>query len=199
VLHPKDLRIQRSLRKRVRRNDYQVTMDTDFEQVISKCQTVPRPGQEGTWITGEMRSTYLALHEQGYAHSIEAWQDGELAGGLYGVGLGQLFSGESMFASRPDASKVAFVWLVEQLCDWGFQLVDCQVFTQHLERFGAIQVSRSRYLAQLDDLVSAPGRPGPWTFDENFHPLHERNQNLGLVNEQTEESDPLPTSSKEVK
>ena len=188
VLHPRDLKIQRSLRKRIRRGDYRVTMDTAFEQVITACQKVPRPGQSGTWITGEMRESYLTLHQQGHAHSIETWEGDELVGGLYGVGVGSLFSGESMFAHRSDASKVALVWMVEQLRDWNFKLVDCQVFTEHLERFGAINVPRGRYLAQLEGLVKEPGLRGPWSFDEGFHPLDEFRLNPDLTEELPHES-----------
>jgi leucyl/phenylalanyl-tRNA--protein transferase len=183
ILHPRDLKIQRSLRKRIRRGDYRVSMDTAFEQVISSCRQAPRPGQTGTWITPEMKHSYLALHARGYAHSVEAWEGDELVGGLYGVGLGTLFSGESMFAKASDASKFAFVWLVEQLRDWGFKLVDCQVFTLHLERFGAINVSRSRYLAQLHELMAAPNKIGPWSFDEGFDPLDEFRRNPELTDE----------------
>ena len=130
-----------------------------------------------------MRESYMALHAKGYAHSVEAWEGNELVGGLYGVGLGTLFSGESMFALRSDASKFALVWLVEQLRDWGFKLVDCQVFTQHLERFGAINVPRSRYLAQLDELVRGPNKLGPWCFDTGFNPLDEFRKNPELTEE----------------
>jgi leucyl/phenylalanyl-tRNA--protein transferase len=183
ILHPRDLRVQRSLRKRIRRGDYQITMDRAFEQVISSCQKVPRPGQSGTWITQEMREAYIELHRRGFAHSVEAWEGEELVGGLYGVSIGSLFSGESMFARRPDASKIAFVWLVEQLRDWGFKLIDCQVFTQHLERFGALNVPRSRYLAQLPELVETGHHPGPWRFAEDFHPLDEFRTHPDLTEE----------------
>ena len=172
VLHPRDLHIHRSLRKRIRRNDYRITLDTAFEQVIASCQQTPRTGQAGTWITEEMRACYIQLHKMGHAHSVEAWRGDELVGGLYGVGVGTLFSGESMFAHESDASKVAFVWLVQQLQAWGFQLVDCQVFTEHLERFGAINIPRSRYLAQLEELIQEQNRTGPWSFDNGFDPLN---------------------------
>ncbi len=183
ILHPRDLRIQRSLRKRIRRGDYRITLDEAFEQVIESCQTTERPGQSGTWITEEMREAYIQLYKRGFAHSVEAWDGDELVGGLYGVSLGSLFSGESMFARKPDASKVAFVWLVEQLRDWKFKLIDCQVFTQHLERFGALNVPRSRYLAQLPDLIGAASTPGPWRFDEDFHPLDEFRTHPDLTEE----------------
>ena len=172
VLHPRDLHIHRSLRKRLNRQDYRITLDTAFEQVIESCQQTSRQGQAGTWITEDMRSCYIQLHEMGHAHSVEAWLGDELVGGLYGVGIGTLFSGESMFAHESDASKFAFVWLVRQLQTWGFQLIDCQVFTEHLERFGAINIPRSRYLAQLEELIREPNRPGPWSFDNGFEPLN---------------------------
>ena len=174
VLHPRDLSISRSLRKRIRRGDYRITMDQDFDGVISHCQSIARPEQAGTWITDEMRQAYRDLHREGHAHSVEAWLGDRLVGGLYGVALGSLYSGESMFALEPDASKVAFVWLVKQLIEWKIELVDCQVFTRHLERFGAIEVPRSRYLAQLSEMRNQPKLPPVWSFDSGFHPLKER-------------------------
>lgn len=171
VLRPSALRVSRSLRKRVRRGDYRVTLDTAFADVIARCQATPRPGQAGTWITPEMRDAYIALHELGFAHSVEAWRGEELVGGLYGVGLGGLFSGESMFAHAPDASKVAFVWLVRQLERWGVALIDCQIQTDHLERFGAEDLDRDAFLDALPDLVRPPYGRGRWRFDPDLDPL----------------------------
>jgi leucyl/phenylalanyl-tRNA--protein transferase len=161
-------RVQRSLAKRVRQHPYRVTLDTEFEAVLLGCATVPRKNQPGTWLTAEMRKAYQKLHEMGYAHSVEAWDGDELVGGLYGVGLGTLFSGESMFANAPDASKIAFVHLVRQLERWGFELVDCQVHTPHLERFGGDEISREDYLGRIAGMVGQPGRVGKWRFDEFF-------------------------------
>lgn len=171
VLFFERFRIQRSLKKRIRRGDYEITIDRAFARVVHGCKSAPRPGQRGTWITGDMERAYLQLHELGFAHSVEAWKDGELVGGLYGVAIGTLFSGESMFARAPDASKSAFVWTVAQLHRWGFRLIDCQVHTDHLARFGAIDVPRERYLSLLPELVNAPAYRGPWSFDPNLDPL----------------------------
>lgn len=168
VLHTSDLKVARSLGKRVRQGRYEITFDRAFAQVVEACGEVPRPGQSGTWITDDMLHSYVSLHEAGYAHSVEAWQDGELVGGLYGVSLGQLYCGESMFAKAPDASKVAFVHLVRQLARWGVPLVDCQVYTEHLARFGAVEIPRTHYLEQVHELVRGPHRPGPWSFDADF-------------------------------
>ncbi|MEN0068273.1 MAG: leucyl/phenylalanyl-tRNA--protein transferase [Myxococcota bacterium] len=168
VLPTHELRVPRSLAKRIRQQRFEIKFDTAFSEVVRRCGITPRPGQESTWITDEMHAGYVGLFERGLAHSIEAWADGSLVGGLYGVAVGRLFAGESMFADRPDASKVAFVHLVRQLIRWGFPLVDCQVYTQHLERFGAREVSRQEYLTQIARLVDEEGRPGPWTFDPDF-------------------------------
>lgn len=168
VLFADELRVPRSLAKRIRQQRFEVKFDTAFDEVVAQCAVSRRKGQDGTWITDEMLEAYIALHERGLAHSVEAWQAGELVGGLYGVAIGRLFAGESMFALRPDASKVAFVHAVRQLTEWGFPLIDCQVHTGHLERFGARLVPRDRYLAHLAELVDDPGRPGRWTFDPDF-------------------------------
>ena len=174
VLEPAQLRVQRSLKKRVKRGDYTITFDTCFAEVLAACAEFPRPDQDGTWLTEDLQAAFTALHQRGYAHSVEAWQDGELVGGLYGIAIGAVFCGESMFARRSDASKVAFVHLVRQLDQWNFGLVDCQVHTPHLERFGAHEVPRSAFLRKLKKLSTAPARPGPWTFDAEFNPLESR-------------------------
>jgi leucyl/phenylalanyl-tRNA--protein transferase len=168
VLWAEELHVPRSLRKVLRAGRYTLTADKAFESVIDACAAAPRPGQKGTWITSEMREAYVELHRIGHAHSVEAWWDGALVGGLYGVAIGQMFFGESMYANHPDASKVALVRLVEQLQRWGFPLVDCQVHTEHLARFGAREIPRCEYLKQLADLVEQPGRMGPWTMDEDL-------------------------------
>ncbi|TNE86368.1 MAG: leucyl/phenylalanyl-tRNA--protein transferase [Deltaproteobacteria bacterium] len=166
VLLPSELHVGRSLKKRMRRGDYEIRLDTAFEQVMRACGEVPRPGQDGTWITEEMVEGYTALHERGFAHSVEAYDaHGQLVGGLYGVAVGGLFAGESMFAKAPDASKVAFATFVPQLEKWGFQLVDCQMETEHLARFGARNIPRVEYLRALQILTQQPERLGPWRFD----------------------------------
>ena len=165
VLLAEHLRVPRSLQKVLRKRPYEVRLDTAFSQVIDGCATAHRPGQRGTWITREMRKAYLELHRRGLAHSVEAWREGRLAGGLYGVSLGGAFFGESMFAKEPDASKVAFVTLVEQLRCWEIGLVDCQVYTHHLARFGAEERSRRSYLAALKRALAQPTRIGKWALD----------------------------------
>jgi leucyl/phenylalanyl-tRNA---protein transferase len=165
VLLAEGLRVPRSLQKTLRKGLYRVTLDTAFPKVIEACASVPRPGQRGTWITRSMKRAYLELHESGLAHSVEAWHGERLAGGLYGVSLGAAFFGESMFARQPDASKVAFVTLVEQLRRWDIQLIDSQVYTPHLARFGAQEWPRRRYLAALRKAMAQETRTGPWAFD----------------------------------
>jgi leucyl/phenylalanyl-tRNA--protein transferase len=168
VLQTAEFHVPRSLAKVVRRGDYRITLDTSFDRVLRACAATPRPGQDGTWLTREMEAAYLQMHELGYAHSCEAWRGDELVGGLYGVSIGGFFSGESMFAHAPDASKVAFVHLIEQLSRWGYPLIDCQVHTAHLERFGAREIPRADYLDALPALFDRPHRPGPWSFDPGF-------------------------------
>lgn len=163
VLFVDELHVGRSLKKRMRRGDYTIRADTAFEAVIRACGEAPRPHQDGTWITEEMIAGYLALHERGYAHSVEAYDaEGALVGGLYGVAVGGVFAGESMFAHASDASKVAFATLVPQLKLWGYALVDCQLETEHLARFGARNISRMEYLRRLTGLRDAGLPPGRW-------------------------------------
>ena len=166
VLLPAELQVSRSLAKTMRRGPYEVRLDTAFRPVIEACARVPRPGQSSTWITADMVEAYCDLHERGVAHSAEAWKDGELVGGLYGVSLGGAFFGESMFALAPDASKVAFVTLVRALRSWGIELVDCQVRTEHLARFGAEDWPRARFLSALREALRKETRFGPWALGE---------------------------------
>jgi leucyl/phenylalanyl-tRNA---protein transferase len=169
VLFPPKLRVSRSLRKTLRQQKFAVTLDTAFREVIEYCAR-PRPANPGggTWITPEMIEAYCVMHEQGYAHSVEAWCEGELAGGLYGVALGQAFFGESMFSRRTDASKVAFVHLVRQLAGWGYALIDCQMSTQHLFSLGAEEIRRREFMQQLEQALNQPDRQGRWRFDANL-------------------------------
>jgi leucyl/phenylalanyl-tRNA--protein transferase len=158
-------RVPRSLGRVVRSGLFEVTLDRAFGDVVEACRTMPRPVQDGTWITPEMKDAYLELHALGFAHSAEAWSEGELAGGLYGVSLGAAFFGESMFARRDDASKVAFVTLVDQLARWGITLIDCQVETEHLARFGAENWPRERFLKALTQALEHPTRRGRWSLE----------------------------------
>lgn len=160
-----DLVINRSLRKSIRRAPYQLKIDTAFVDVLTACAQVPRPGQQGTWLVPDMLAAYTELHHQGFAHSFEAWDGDTLVGGLYGVSIGGAFFGESMFARAPEASKIAFVASVRQLNAWRIGLIDCQVHTEHLERFGAYEVPRLRYIEMLKSVVEQPTRRGRWSFD----------------------------------
>ncbi|HET8540372.1 MAG TPA: leucyl/phenylalanyl-tRNA--protein transferase [Anaeromyxobacter sp.] len=165
VLEPERLHVSRSLRRTMRRGRYRVTADTAFERVIRRCAEHARPGQRGTWITAEMEDAYVRLHRLGFAHAFEAWEGEALAGGLYGVSLGAAFFGESMFADRPDASKVAFVRAVEWLSSRAFGLVDCQVRTEHLVSLGAHEIPRREFLRRLAAALEAPTLRGPWRID----------------------------------
>jgi len=166
VLYPDELHVGRSLRTRTRTAGYEVRYDTAFEAVMRGCSEAPREGQDGTWITEEMIEGYVELHRLGHAHSAEAWFEGELVGGLYGVAMGGLFCGESMFARRSDASKVAFVKLVERLREHGFRLVDCQLETEHLERFGARDIPRDQYMEELAECLAMPDPMADWAHGE---------------------------------
>jgi leucyl/phenylalanyl-tRNA--protein transferase len=170
VLIPAELKVSRSLIKVLRNRTYHVRADTDFRGVMQACAQ-PRPGQNGTWITDEMVAAYCMLHEQGLAHSVETWIDGEMAGGLYGVALGGVFFGESMFTRVPNASKIAFVHLVRQLERWRFGMIDCQVYTEHLMSLGAREIPRAHFVRKLRELVNyagVPHSPGRWTLDHDL-------------------------------
>jgi leucyl/phenylalanyl-tRNA--protein transferase len=167
VLFPSELRISRSLARTLRKGRFQVTSDTAFARVVESCRE-PRPGQRGTWITAEMSTAYRRLHESGHAHSVEAWLDGRLAGGLYGVAMGRAFFGESMFARVSDASKVALVALARQLERWRFGLIDCQMNTPHLASLGAREIPREDFARSLAALVDYAPVPGPWRFDDSL-------------------------------
>ncbi len=161
VLFPDQLIISRSLRKTLRKATFSVTFDQAFNEVITACAD-PRKDSTGTWITTAVNSAYNQLHKAGFAHSVETWQDDKLVGGLYGVALGQVFFGESMFHTQTDASKVAFATLVEHLQSWGYRLIDCQVHTRHLESFGARQIDRNAFIKRLDQYCDIPAKPSAW-------------------------------------
>ncbi|RJQ65923.1 MAG: leucyl/phenylalanyl-tRNA--protein transferase [Desulfobacteraceae bacterium] len=164
VLYPEELHISGSLRRTIRRSLYQMSFDTDFEGVISACAQLRLESLEGTWITPEMKSAYVRLHELGIAHSVEARFDGKLVGGLYGVSLGRAFFGESMFSRMNDASKVCLVYLASFLKKQNFSLIDCQVHTEHLMRMGARVVKRNMFLKQLRDAIDFPSLEGSWRY-----------------------------------
>jgi len=149
ILFPDNIKISRSLTKTLRKKTYEITLNKSFQKVIDSC-AAPRIGQDGTWITTEMQQAYYELHKAGHAHSVEAWKDNQLVGGLYGLAIGQVFFGESMFAKANDASKVAFVYLVHHLKEAGFKMIDCQVDSAHLQTLGATQISRQLFLKNLN-------------------------------------------------
>ena len=167
VLRVGERHVSRSLRRRIRAKTYTVTTDTRFAEVMAGCAG-PRRAADGTWITGGMIDAYTRLHDLGHAHSIEAWRDGELAGGLYGVAVGRMFFGESMFTRHPDASKVAIVHLACQLERWGFEMIDCQMTTSHLLSLGAREIPRSEFLRDVRRLIALPAVPSPWRVDPDL-------------------------------
>jgi len=168
VLFPGELHISRSLAKIIRKNDYEISVDKAFKDVITKCREVHTETKSGTWLVDEMVNAYMLLHERGYAHSVEAWKDGELVGGLYGVSIGKCFFGESMFSTSDNSSKVAFAVFTKWLVKMGFEMIDCQVATKYLSSFGAREIARKEFLALLAKSIAKPGIFGSWTslFDE---------------------------------
>lgn len=167
VLIPVELRISRSLSKRLRRRDYEIRFDTAFRNVMQACATVPRHGQSGTWITPAMLDAYSDLHELGYAHSVETWIDGRLAGGIYGLAIGCMFYGESMFHRVTDASKIAMVSLMRHLQQNGFGMMDCQMKTDHLASLGGREIPRKEFSRRLVELINLPQPSGKWIHTGN--------------------------------
>ncbi|HEV3413606.1 MAG TPA: leucyl/phenylalanyl-tRNA--protein transferase [Puia sp.] len=153
VLFPKELKESKSMKQLIRRQTFEFRIDTDFSQVISRCKAIARRGQESTWITDEVREAYIALHRSGYAHSAEVWEGSTLMGGLYGIRMGKVFFGESMFSAVSNASKYAFILYVQQLQREGVELIDCQVYTEHLESMGARMIPRPDFLGLLEKLI----------------------------------------------
>jgi leucyl/phenylalanyl-tRNA--protein transferase len=165
VLFLREVHISRSLRRVLRSGQYTVTLDRAFGKVMAGC-AAPREDEAGTWITVEMRQAYARLAALGHAHSVEVWAtDGTLAGGLYGVSIGRMFYGESMFSAQPDASKVALAGLAAQLERWAFELIDCQMSTSHLASLGAREISRDEFLRHVRRLTALPSPPSPWTVE----------------------------------
>jgi leucyl/phenylalanyl-tRNA--protein transferase len=161
VLFPEELRVSRSMRQCLKKGLFRITLDKAFRTIIAACQK-PRPSQDGTWITPEMEAAYGALHDLGYAHSVEAWSGETLVGGLYGVSLGGVFFGESMFTTLPNASKAALITLVGRLQEKGFSLIDCQVETPHLASLGARAIPRREFIARLRDALQGETLLGDW-------------------------------------
>lgn len=162
VLYPKAIKISRSLRKALRQGKYQLTFDSKFEQVINSCAKLRKDAGDGTWITNEMVSAYSRLNKLGYAHSVETWYEGNLVGGLYGVSLGRCFFGESMFSTMRDASKVALVHLTRHLIQMDFDLIDCQVSSDHLVSLGAREIARDRFIESLNRSLRHSTKLGSW-------------------------------------
>lgn len=161
VLFPEHLHVSRSLRRLIKKEPFRITLDRDFEGVLRAC-AAPRRHEPGTWITAGMHDAYLKLHRMGVAHSVEAWQEGKLVGGLYGVAIGRVFFGESMFSRATNASKVAFVYLVEQLQRWRYTLIDCQVSSAHLHSLGAVDIKRDVFIGLLQRHVDAAAHSSSW-------------------------------------
>jgi len=164
VLYPHEIKTSKTLKKIIKKEVFKVTMDLAFNEVINQCAQVRLKKDQGTWIIEDMIEAYCQLHESGFAHSVEVWRQGELAGGLYGVSLGKCFFGESMFTRISNASNIALVKLVEYLKKLSFDMIDCQVATEHLTRFGARQIPRIRFLNQLEKSLKAPTIKGKWDY-----------------------------------
>jgi len=163
ILIPEEFHLAKRLARTIRQQIFSLTFDTDFQGVIRACSHTRRKEGQGTWLDEDMIVAYCRLHDQGYAHSVECWQNGELVGGLYGVALGAVFFGESMFSLAPDSSKVALAGLVERLKAWDFALIDCQVGTGHLQRLGAREISGAEFSSRLAQAVAKPSRQGKWS------------------------------------
>jgi leucyl/phenylalanyl-tRNA--protein transferase len=173
VLEPAAFHVSHSLEKRIRKPDYAVSLDRAFDDVLDGC-TATRRGSHGTWLGPDMKRAYLELFAAGHAHSAEVWRSGRLVGGLYGVAMGRTFFGESMFSVETDCSKLALYWLCQQLVAWSFELVDCQIASEHLRTLGATEMPRERFLSRLKASQQQPSRIGSWTFDIDVpsDPIH---------------------------
>jgi leucyl/phenylalanyl-tRNA---protein transferase len=158
VLYPANLKVSKSMKQVLKKNNFMFSINEAFPEVINNCKKIYRAGQDGTWITNEVVASYKKMHEFGYAHSAEAWLNGELVGGLYGIRIGKVFFGESMFSLVSNASKYAFINYVQQLKKEGVQLIDCQVYTEHLESLGASMIPREEFIKLLHKYIGEPGR-----------------------------------------
>lgn len=167
VLFPQEFKLSASLKKTLKRACFKVTADQAFEQVVRAC-AAPRAGASGTWIVEEMIAAYCELHRLGHAHSVEVWMENELVGGLYGVAIGKMFYGESMFSKRTDGSKIAFAHMARQLERWGFGMIDCQMYTPHLASLGAREISRAEFISRLQILTEICDKKTEWHFDDIF-------------------------------
>jgi len=181
VLYPDRMNVSKSLKKILKQGRFQITLDLAFDRVIRECAVVRTEAGQGTWLVEEMIQAYILLHQAGYAHSVEAWSDGKLAGGLYGVSLGACFFGESMFTRVSNASKAAFVTLVRQLKKWEFDMIDCQVRTDHLVRLGAEEIPRKIFLKSLEKCLAVKTRRGRWRFDDATPAFDNEHRSQGVV------------------
>ena len=162
ILVPNQLHISKSLKRVIQRDRFEIRFDTKFAEVIERCGEIKRKDQNGTWITNEMQAAYIQLHLAGFAHSVECFVKNDLVGGLYGVSIGKAFFGESMFSLKTDASKVALASLANQLEKWDFEMIDCQIPTDHLKRMGAFEIDRPSFLKKLNTLITEPSQIGNW-------------------------------------
>ncbi len=162
ILYPDNLKVSKSLRQTINKEEFEVKLDTQFEKVISNCSKAPRSDQDGTWITKEMKNAYITLHKLGLAHSVETYYNNKLVGGLYGISFGKAFFGESMFFHRRDASKIALYFLVQKLKELDFHFIDAQVETEHLKSMGAQLISRKEFLISLNNALNYPTIQGKW-------------------------------------
>jgi leucyl/phenylalanyl-tRNA--protein transferase len=167
VLIPEEFKISKSLRKTLRNKCYEVRVDSAFRQVMRAC-AAPRREQAGTWIHEDMIAAYTGLHQMGVAHSVETWMNGSLVGGLYGIAIGRMFYGESMFSHATDASKIAIAHLAAQLQRWGYGMIDCQMNTSHLASLGAREIPRAEFMHRLRELIHYPNTPQKWQFDHEL-------------------------------
>lgn len=163
VIYPDRFKVSKSFKRLIKKSPFCVKFDTQFEEVISNCKSIPRNGEEGTWITDEMKEAYIDLHYHGIAHSVEVFEQKKLVGGLYGVSLGKVFFGESMFFKKRDASKVALYYLCKELSKWNFHFIDAQVETDHLISLGAQTIPRTEFLKKLEKALKFPTCKGKWT------------------------------------
>lgn len=180
VLFPEDLAVSRSMAKLLRKAPFQVTLDSAFKDVVTACAE-PRDEDGGTWITEEMLGAYVALYDAGIAHSVEVWQNKVLVGGLYGVAVGQVFFGESMFSRTSNASKYGFICLVNQLKKWDYKLIDCQIRSDHLSSLGAVEISRQRFNEFLHRFVGSLSANGAWQFDDDSLATNDRKTDSELI------------------
>ena len=162
IIFPAEFKVPRRLARLVLQKKYSVTMDRAFRQVITACAGTDKRQEKGTWITDDMLEAYCLLHDMGYAHSVECWLDDELAGGLYGISLGGIFFGESMFSIQPNSSKIALVSLIKKLQEWNFDCIDCQMKTEHLMQFGAQEIPGNHFRKLLDKSIAHPDQRGKW-------------------------------------